>query len=151
MRQFRKGRRLIALCEQKVQEVQRSLMRLRAERTRLNEQIRQCENELRSLAQALTGLQINDASVTKADIYKQRKQQAIFLHQRLQVGLERNLHIENLAEIEMDIELMQKQLIVLKRKEMKFIKWTKDGRQQWQMKQDSAADDESQEMFPWLL
>lgn len=151
MRQFRKGRRLIALCEQKVADVQRALLRMQSERSKLLEQITQCENELRSLAQALIGLHINDARVTRADIYLQRKQQAIFLHQRLQVDLERNLHLENLADLDLDIEQFQKQLAVLKRKEMKFIKWTRDGRRQWQMQQDSVADDESQEMLPWLL
>jgi len=150
MRQFRKGRRLIALCEQKVQNVHRALLRMQSERSKLIEQIKQCEYELESLAKALIALHFQDASVTKADIYRQRKQQSIFLYQRQQVSVERTIHLENLVEIDMDIRRHQTQLAVLKRKEMKFTKWTREGRQKWQMQQDSLADDESQEVLPWL-
>jgi len=150
MRQFRKGRRLIALCEQKVQNVQRVLLRMQSERSKLIEQIKQCDYELEALAHALISLHLNDALVTRADIYRQRKQQAIFLHQRQQVSVERTIHLENLVDIDMDIQRHQTQLAVLKRKEMKFTKWTREGRQKWQLQQDSAADDESQDVLPWL-
>jgi len=150
MRQFRKGRRLIALCEQKVQNLQRVLLRMQSERSKLIEQIKQCDYELEALAHALISLHLNDALVTRADIYRQRKQQAIFLHQRQQVSVERTIHLENLVDIDMDIQRHQTQLAVLKRKEMKFTKWTREGRQKWQLQQDSAADDESQDVLPWL-
>ena len=150
MRQFRKGRRLIALCEQKVQNLQRVLLRMQSERSKLIEQIKQCDYELEALAHALISLHLNDALVTRADIYRQRKQQSIFLHQRQQVSVERTIHLENLVDIDMDIQRHQTQLAVLKRKEMKFTKWTREGRQKWQLQQDSAADDESQDVLPWL-
>ena len=149
MRQFRKGRRLIALCEQKTQNVQRSLAQLNAQRKILLAQVAQCDFELHSLEQALISLHINNASVTKADIYMQRKRQAIFLYQRQQINLERDLHLEDLSEIETDTQLYQKQLVILMRKEMKFTKWTQQDRQKWLQQQDASSEDENQDTLPW--
>jgi len=150
MRPFRKGRRLIALCEQKTQNLQRSLAQLNSLRKKLLEQIAQCESELCSLEQALISLHINNVSVMKADIYQQRKRQAILLYQRQQINLERDLHLEDFSEIERDIQLHQKQLIILMRKEMKFTKWTQQERQKWLQQLDSGGEDENQDVLPWL-
>ena len=149
MRQFRKGRRLVALCEQKSQNVQRTLVRLNGQRGKVLEQIIQCDDELRSLGEALISLHIQQACVTRADIFRQRKRQAVLLHQRQQVSLERVILHENLAEIDLDIRMNQQQLAILKRKEMKFSKWVEQDRKQWMMRQDSVNEDESQEVFPW--
>jgi hypothetical protein len=151
MRQFRKGKRLVALCEQKIQGVQRVLARLNSERKNLIEQIAQCESEIRSLEQMLIKLQFNEISVTKAEIYGQLKQKAFFLHQRQNAHLERTLHIENLTEIDDEIARHQKQLAEIKRKEMKFTRWMQQGKQQWMMQQESVSEDDKQDIFPWVM
>ena len=151
MRQFRKGRRLVALCAQKSQTVQRSLIRLNSERNHLIAQITQCDNALRSFSQALISLQINAISVTRADIYQQRKKQAVLLFQRQQASVERSILQENLADLDLDIELNKKQLAILKRKEMKFSKWVQQDRALWLLQQDSANEDDVQEVFPWAI
>jgi hypothetical protein len=151
MRQFLKGRRLITLCEKKTQNAQRIKAQLATQCHELKEQISLCNAELHSLEQALVMLQIQEASVTKADIYHQRKQQAILLHRRAQITLEHTIAVENLEDVERDIKANQKYLAVLKRKEMKFSKWVQHGRKQWIGQQDSVAEDETQEVFPWAM
>ena len=150
MRQYRKGKRLIALCEQKILTVQRVMSRLNADRKELNEKIRQCDIELNSLEQVLKTLQFNDTSVTRADIFSQIKQQAMLLHQRGNVNLERSLHVENMHEIDNEIVQCQKRLAVVRRKEIKFTKWMKQGKQQWVMQQESVNEDEKLDLFPWM-
>ena len=151
MRQFRKGKRLISLCEQKIQSVQRVIVRLNSERKNLIEQIKLCESECSSLEQILLKLQFNETSVTKAEIYSQLKQKAFVLHQRQNVNLERTLHCENLTEVDDEIERSQKQLATIKRKEMKFSKWMQQGKQQWAMRQESVSEDDKQDIFPWVI
>jgi len=151
MRQFLKGRRLITLCEKKTQNAQRIKAQLATQCHELKEQISLCKTELRSLEQALVMLQIQEASVTKADIYHQRKQQAILLHRRAQISLEHTIAVENLEDVERDIKVNQKYLAVLKRKEMKFSKWVEKGRKEWIGQQDSVTEDETQEIFPWAM
>jgi len=151
MRQFRKGKRLISLCEQKIQSVQRVIVRLNSERKNLIEQIKLCESECSSLEQMLLKLQFNETSVTKAEIYGQLKQKAFVLHQRQNVNLERTLHCENLTEVDDEIERSQKQLATIKRKEMKFSKWMQQGKQQWAMRQESVSEDDKQDIFPWVM
>jgi len=150
MRQFRKGKRLISLCEQKSLAVQRVIARLNSDRKDLVEKIAQCDAELQSLEQVLKTLQFNDTSVTRAEIFSQIKQQAMLLHQRGNVNLERGMHIENVADIDTEIERCQKQLAVLKRKEMKFTKWMQQGKQRWMMQQESVSEDEKLDLFPWM-
>ena len=150
MRQFRKGKRLISLCEQKSLAVQRVIARLNSDRKDLVEKIAQCDAELQSLEQVLKTLQFNDTSVTRAEIFSQIKQQAMLLHQRVNVNLERGMHIENVADIDTEIERCQKQLAVLKRKEMKFTKWMQQGKQRWMMQQESVSEDEKLDLFPWM-
>ena len=150
MRQYRKGKRLIALCEQKILTVQRVMSRLNADRKELNEKIRQCDIELNSLEQVLKTLQFNDTSVTRADIFSQIKQQAMLLHQRGNVNLERSLHVENMHEIDNEIVQCQKRLAVVRRKEIKFTKWMQQGKQQWMMQQESVNEDEKLDLFPWM-
>jgi hypothetical protein len=150
MRQYRKGKRLIALCEQKILTVQRVMSRLNADRKELNEKIRQCDIELNSLEQVLKTLQFNDTSVTRADIFSQIKQQAMLLHQRGNVNLERSLHVENMHEIDNEIVQCQKRLAVVRRKEIKFTKWMQQGKQQWVMQQESVNEDEKLDLFPWM-
>lgn len=151
MRQFRKGRRLISLCEQKILNVQRVMARLNSDRKMLVEKIQQCDTEINSLDQVLRTLQFNDTSVTKAEIFNQIKQQAFLLHQRQSVTLERTLHMENIAEIDNELVLRQKDLAVIKRKEMKFTKWTQQGKQAWMMQQESVSEDEKLDLFPWIM
>jgi len=151
MRQFRKGKRLISLCEQKIQSVQRIIVRLNSERKNLIEQINLCESEIRSLEEVLLTLQFNEISVTKSQIYSQLKQKAFILHQRQNISLERTLHCENLTEVENEIDRSQKQLASVKRKEMKFSKWMQQGKQKWAMRQESISEDDKQDIFPWVM
>ena len=151
MRQFLKGRRLITLCEKKTQNAQRINAQLVTQHKELKEKIRLLEAELRSLEQALVMLQIQEASVTKADIYAQLKQQSILLHRRAQVTLEHTIDLENLEDVERDLQMNQKYIAVLKRKEIKFAKWTQHGKQKWMLQQDSLNEDETQETFPWAV
>lgn len=149
MEQFRKGRRLIALCDKKIQEVQGRLIRLNAERTSLLEQIDSCDAEIEQLTLMLNSHHFEGVFLTRADIFNQRRHNAVLLHQRLQASMERTMHVEDLVEIEYAIEQGQRQLAVLKRKEMKFSRWTAQTRQSWLARQDAASDDEIQDGLPW--
>jgi len=151
MRQFHKGRRLIALCVQKAQSVQRDIARLHSERNSLIERVAQCEAEITALDQVLATLKFAEALITKADIYKQLKQRALLLHQRHDVILDRTLQLERIEEIDQGIVLCQKQLAKIKRKEMKFIRWMQKGKQAWMEQQESINEDEKQDMFPWVM
>ncbi|MET3108408.1 hypothetical protein AAKU67_002748 [Oxalobacteraceae bacterium GrIS 2.11] len=151
MRQYRKGQRLVALCEQKIQTTRRIMGRLNLDRKKLLEQIQECETELRTLDDMLTALQFSQTVVTKAQILNNLRQKALLLHQRQTVTLDRTLHLENVTEIDNEIVLCQKQLAAIARKEMKFTKWMKQGKQQWMMQQESISEDEKQDIFPWVM
>ena len=146
MEQFRKGRRLIALCNKKIQEVQSRLVRLNAERISMLQQIESCDAEIEQLTLILNSHNFAGVFLTRADIFNQRRHNAVLLHQRLQARMERTMHLEDMIEIEHEIELGQRQLAVLKRKEMKFFRWTAQSRQHWLARQDAASEDEIQEV-----
>lgn len=149
MEQFRKGRRLIALCDKKIQNVQSRLARLNTEKLALLEQIRHCETEIAHVTQVLNSHNFEGVSLTRADIFTQRRHNAVLLHQRLQINLERTMCLEDVADIEREIDLAQRQLAVLKRKELKFARWTAQTKQQWLARQDATNEDEIQDGLPW--
>ena len=149
MEQFRKGKRLIALCDKKIQEVQSRLVRLAAERLSLLEQIRQCDAEIEKLTQVLNSHNFEGVSLTRADIFTQRRHNAVLLHQRLLTDMERTMHLEDIVEIEREIVLNHKQLALLKRKEMKFVRWTTQAKQHWLARLDATSEDEIQDGLPW--
>ncbi len=145
MQQYRKGRQLVSLCEQKIQDVRRSLMRDNLEKKEIIKQIRELEAQIRDFQHAIVAKQIANGYVTKADIYGQRKQLAILLHQRQQALHEHELLVEDLSQLELTMRQSQKMLSYLSRKEKKFTKWTHLVKQQWGMRQDSAIEEETQD------
>ena len=150
MEQFRKGKRLVALCDKKIQQVQTRLIRLAAERVSLLEQISQCDTEIEKLTEVLNSHNFEGVSLTRADIFSQRRHNAVLLHQRLLASMERTMHLEDVAEIEREIVLNQRRLALLKRKEQKFARWTAQAKQRWLTRLDAASEDEVQDGLPWI-
>ena len=145
MQQYRKGRRLVSLCQQKIQDAQRNLARDNLEKKQIIEQMKQLEAQLRDFADAIIAQQIANGAVTRAEIYDQRKQLAILLHQRQQAQHEHNLLTDDLSQIEFSISQHQKLLSQLTRKEKKLTQWTQFVKNQWAMRNDSAVDEETQD------
>lgn len=146
MRQYRKGRRLLALNEQKTDGAQRRMARLQAQRKALMDRVAGYDAELGSLQKALIGLHIQERSITRADIYRQRKKQVILLRQRQQLLFDRNICCEELAEVNLDIGMQQTLLAELKRKEAKFSRWTQHGKQLALRERDRQSDDDDQDL-----
>lgn len=151
MRQFLKGQRLIKLCDQKTRTEQQQLSRHTRQRQRLIEEIERCTAEIQTLEQLMLAQQLNDVATTKADIYTLRREQALLLHQRAQLRLEHTMRLENLSDIEDEIVQCQRQLAFLKRREIKFTKWTQSTKKDWLLQKETTNENEQQENIPWQL
>lgn len=149
MRPFRKGQRLISLCDQKTRREQQVMSRYVRRRNDLVEEIKKCEEEIRTLESLIASQQLNAVLATKAEIFVQRRQQVVLLHQRQQLKLDRTMSLENLQEVEQEIKQCQLQLASLKRKEIKFTKWTDATKKEWLMQRETTNELEQQESVPW--
>lgn len=149
MRQFHKGQRLIKLVDQKTRTEQQVLSRSARQRQNLIDEIEQCKAEIQTLEQIMLAQQLNNVAATKAEIYELRRQQALLLHQRQQLRLEHSMRLENLRDVEIQITQCQRQLAFLKRREMKFTKWTKAEKKEWLLQKETTNDNEQQENAPW--
>lgn len=151
MRQFHKGQRLIKLCDQKTRTEQQVLLRHTRQRQRLLEEIERCKAEIRTLEQLMLSQHLNDVSSTKTEIYTLQRQQALLLHQRQQLRLEHTMCLENLSNVDNEIEQCQRQIAYLKRREIKFTKWTMGEKKEWLQQKEMMNESEQQERAPWSL
>ena len=151
MRQFHKGQRLIKLCDQKTRTEQQVLARNMRQRQNLIEENERCEAEIQTLEQIMVAQQLNDVLATKAEIYTLRRQQSILLHQRQQLRLEHTMRLETLRDIENEITQCHRQLAFLKRREMKFTKWTQSSKKDWLLQKEMINENEQQENATWQL
>ncbi len=149
MRQFHKGQRLIALCDKKTRREQQVLSRCMRQKQELLDAIAQCDEELVTLDKVILSQQIHGVATTKVNIFIQRRQQVILLHQRQQLRLERAMRVDNLEDIEQEILQSQRQLAFLKRREIKFTKWTHSSKKEWLLQIETANEHELQESVPW--
>ncbi|MCD6027540.1 MAG: hypothetical protein K0R08_2059 [Solimicrobium sp.] len=151
MRPFHKGQRLIKLCDQKTRAEQQVLSRNVRQRQNLIEEIERCKAELHTLEQLMLAQQLNDVSATKADIYELRRQQALLLYQRQQLRVEYGMRLEDLDDIDNEIMQCQRQIAFLKRREMKFTKWTQSTKKEWLLQRETTYENEQQENITWRL
>jgi chromosome segregation ATPase len=151
MRQFHKGQRLIKLCDQKTRTEQQLLSRNMRQRQNLLDEIERCKAEIQTLEQMLIAQQLHGVATSKAEIYTLRRQQAILLHQRQQLRLEHTMREENLRDVDNEIAQCHRQLTILKRKEMKFTKWTQSSKKDWLLQKETSNEIEQQESAPWHL
>jgi len=149
MRQFHKGQRLIKLCDQKTRTEQQLLARNMRQRQNLLEEIERCKAEMQTLEQIMLAQQLNDVASTKAEIYALRRQQAMLLHQRQQLRVEHTMRLEDLHDIDNEIAECHRQLAFLKRREMKFTKWTQSTKKEWLLQRETISENEQQENAPW--
>lgn len=149
MRQFHKGQRLIKLCDQKTRTEQQLLSRNMRQRQTLLDEIERCKAEIQTLEQIMVAQQLNDVASTKAEIYALRRQQAMLLHQRQQLRLEQTMLLENLQDVENEIAECHRQLAFLKRREMKFTKWTQSTKKEWLLQRETISENEQQETASW--
>lgn len=149
MRQFHKGQRLIQLVDQKTRTEQQLLSRTNRQKQNLIEEIEKCKAEIKTIEQVMLAQQLHNVAATKAEIYELRRQQALLLHQRQQLRLEHTMRLEDLRDVETRITQCQQQLAFLKRREMKFTKWTKSVKKEWLMQKETTNDIEQQENAPW--
>jgi len=151
MRQFHKGQRLIKLCDQQTRTAQQVMSRYVRQQKHLQEEIARCEAELQTLGDMILAQQLNNVTTNRAEIYAQRRQQAVLLHQCQQLRIEHMMRTENLHEVEYEITQCQRQLATLKRKEMKFTQWTRATKKEWLMQRELCSENELQEDIPWRL
>ncbi len=151
MLQFHKGQRLIVLCDKKIRTEQQTFSRYTRQRQELIETIEQIKNEIITLEKIMTAQQLNNVALTKAEIYVQRRQQAMLLHQRQQLRFEHSMQLENLYDVENEIAQCQRQLAFLKRREIKFTQWTKSTKKEWLLQKEVINENEQQENIPWLI
>jgi len=149
MRQFHKGQRLIKLCDQKTRAEQQVLSRNMRQRQNLLDEIERCKAEIQTLEQIMLAQQLNEVATTRTEIYALRRQQALLLHQRQQLRLEHTMRLENLHDIENEIAECHRQLAFLKRREMKFTKWTHSTKKEWLLQRETMSENEQQENVPW--
>ncbi|STQ90125.1 hypothetical protein [Iodobacter fluviatilis] len=146
---WHKGRKLLMLSERKTQIQQRLLSLQRQALASQEAQLLVIEASLQNVQTTLSAQYLNAIAVSKAQLFEQRRQQAVLLCEIQKLRLE---HLQCKQQCELlkeQLGTIQIRLRELDHKALKFERWTKGEKQRWNLQALSSEEAEGQETMPW--
>jgi hypothetical protein len=145
MPSWRKGQRLVALCEQRKQRVQSEIARIERARLQSVALVAQLEAQLLDLNAMLNEHQGHTGVMSKLELYQARRHLAVLLRQKNDLRLERDEAQREVEALQQQSEQQRLALLLAEKKRNKYYDWMVGQRRLARWRQALAEQSETEE------